>query len=407
MKIFYSILLVIAIGNNLYAQQNVIKDLEQQKRQIEKDIAYTSSLIDQTKEDQKTSIDNLNLIKKNIESRRELVQSIDKQLVAISIEISEKQKRIAALYDDLTKLKDNYSKMVLFAYRNKNMYTQVMYILASDDLNQAYRRMSYLKAYSEDRMEHARKINAQSDKISTEISSLQVTKAEQEYLLSQKNLELASLDIEEKTYEATLEDLKTKERELLRELETKRKQAAKLDRQIENAIAEEARREAERRREAELKSKAEAARLAANEQAATTKFERMRGKLPMPVSKGVVVTRFGIYNHPVLKGIKVTSNGIDISTDNKAIVYVVAEGVVRRVFSTGSTTSVLVQHGLYYTVYTHVDNVTVKAGDVVYARQPIALVDQSHANDRSVLHFELWRQTVKQDPEKWLSNAFK
>jgi septal ring factor EnvC (AmiA/AmiB activator) len=406
-KIFYSILLVITIGNNLYAQQNVIKDLEQQKRQIEKGIAYTSSLIDQTKEDQKTSMDNLNLIKKNIESRKELVQSIDKQLVAISVEISEKQKRIATLYDDLTKLKENYSKMVLFAYRNKNVYTQVMYILASDDLNQAYRRISYLKAYSEDRMEHARKINAQSDRIGTEISSLQVTKAEQEYLLRQKNLELASLDIEEKTYEATLEDLKTKERELLKELEVKKKQAAKLDGQIESAIAEEARREAERRREAELKSKAEVARLAANEQAATAKFERMRGKLPMPVSKGVVVTGFGIYNHPVLKGIKVTSNGIDISTDSKAIVYVVAEGVVRRVFSTGSTTSVLVQHGLYYTVYTHVDNVTVKAGDVVYARQPIALVDQSHAGDRSVLHFELWRQTVKQDPEKWLSNTFK
>jgi murein DD-endopeptidase MepM/ murein hydrolase activator NlpD len=147
--------------------------------------------------------------------------------------------------------------------------------------------------------------------------------------------------------------------------------------------------------------------MAVDEQLLTTAFERNRGKLPMPVSKGVVVTHFGIYDHPVLKGIRVTSNGIDISTDPRAVVIVVAEGVVRKVFSTGSVTSVLVQHGLYYSVYSHLSSVSVQSGERVRARQPIGLVDISSSGERSVLHFELWRQTEKLDPMQWLSNSFK
>jgi septal ring factor EnvC (AmiA/AmiB activator) len=393
-------------GLLLMAQTNSLSKLEQQKKQVESDIAYTNSLIDKTKSEQKASLDNLNLIQTNIGSRKELIANIDKQLIILSAEIANKQKKVAMLHDDLAKLKENYAKMITFAYRNRNTYAQLMFILAADNLNQAYRRLSYLKAYSDYRVKQARNISEQSEAITRELAILKVKKAEQEYLLGQKTIELVALDIENKQYQITLESLQTREKELRNDLEEKKKLAAKLNKQIEDAIAEEVRREEVRRRDVEKRSKAEAVKMAEAEVQANSKFEKLRGRLPMPVAKGVIVTRFGIYDHQVLKGIKVISNGIDISTDDGAVVSVVADGVVRRIFITGAVTSVLVQHGLYYTVYTHLKAVTVQAGEVVRARQPLGLVTLAPDSDRAILHFELWKQTVKpipQDPEQWLA----
>lgn len=396
-KIYVLILLLSSLS--LAAQTNSVKRLEQQKKQVESDIAYTNSLIDRTKSEQKASLDNLNLIQSNIVSRKELILSIDGQLAILSLEIADKQKRVAMLYDDLAKLKENYAKMVNFAYRNRNTYTQLMYILAADDLNQAYRRMSYLKTYSDHRIKQARNITLQSEAINRELSTLKVKKAEQEYLLSQKTVELVALDVEERLYQATLVDLQAKESELRRDLEAKRRQAAKLNSQIEDAIAEEVRREEARRREVERKNKAAAVKMVEAEVADNIKFEKQRGRLPMPVAQGVIVTRFGVNDHPVLKGIKVASNGIDISTSSGAVATAVADGVVSKIFTIGAETSIMVRHGAYYTVYTHLKAITVRVGDEVRARQPIGLVMPPPDSDHAILHFEVWRQTVKQKPE--------
>jgi septal ring factor EnvC (AmiA/AmiB activator) len=383
--------------------QKTVQNLEQQKKQIERDIAYTNSLIDQTQSEQKATLDNLNLIQANLASRRKYIEDIDKQLATLSGEIVVKQKRIADLYDELAYLKKNYAKMLQFAYRNRMPHTQLMFILSSDDFNQAYWRTTYLKAYSEHRIKQAKNISRQNEALKSELSSLMVKKTEQQYLHSQKTAELLALDAEEQKYQSTISALQAREQELRRDLEAKRRQSALLDAQIQAAIAEEARREAMRRREMEKKSKEMAEKFVTDERTLTRKFEKLHGKLPFPVAQSIVVTHFGVYEHPVLKGIRVTSNGIDLSTTDGAVVSVVADGVVRRVFTTGSVTTVLVQHGLYYTTYTHLRGITVRAGDAVRARQPIGMVAPAPDSPRAILHFELWKQTVKQDPEGWLA----
>ncbi|MDR0688536.1 MAG: peptidoglycan DD-metalloendopeptidase family protein [Prevotellaceae bacterium] len=400
--IFTISLLMLLLAAPLAAQKSV-QSLEQQKKQVEADIAYTNSLIAKTQSEQKATLDNLNLIHANLLSRQTLIQEIDNLLAALSVAIVDRQKKIATLYNDLVRLKDNYAKMLNFAYRNRMSYMQLMYIFGSDDFNQAYRRIVYLKAYSDYRISQAKSIARQSEGLKSELLSLKAQKAEQQYLLSQKTVELLALDTEEKAYQATISTLQVKEKELMMDLEAKKKRATQLNTQIQNAIAEETRREAERRREIEKKNQEMAKKIAADERALTLLFEKQRGTLPVPVARSVVVTRFGIYEHPVLKGIKVTSNGIDLSTTDGAVVSAVADGVVRRIFTTGSATSLLIQHGLYYTVYTHLKNITVRVGDAVRTRQPVGLVATSPDSDRAILHFELWKQTVKYNPEEWLS----
>ncbi|MDR1342361.1 MAG: peptidoglycan DD-metalloendopeptidase family protein [Prevotellaceae bacterium] len=385
------------------AAQTAIQNLEQQKKQIEADIAYTNSLITKAQSEQKANLDNLNLIQANLVSRQEYISEIDKLLASLSVEITNRQQKIAALYDELTRLKENYAKMLNFAYRNRLPYLQLMYILGSDDFNQAYRRITYLKAYSEHRVSQAKNISRQSEELKSQLSALKVRKSEQQLLFNQKTIELLALDVEEKEYQSTIYALQAKEKELIQDLERKKRQAVLLNMQVQNAIAEETRREAARLREIERRNKEMAARVAADERTLTLNFEKQRGNLPAPVARSVVVTRFGVYEHPVLRGIKVTSNGIDLSTTDGAVVSVVADGVVRRIFTTGSATSLLVQHGLYYTVYTHLKSISVRVGDAVRAGQPVGMVTPAPDSNRAILHFELWKQTAKHNPEEWLS----
>jgi septal ring factor EnvC (AmiA/AmiB activator) len=386
-----------------FSQARAIQTLEQQKKQVESDIAYTNSLISQTKSEQQASLENLNLIQVNISSRKEMLANIDKQLVIIAKQIAERQKKVAELHDDLARLKESYAKMLLFAYRNRTSHTQLMYILSSESISQAYRRTLYLRTYSEHRVKQAKAIATRSEELNVELIALSRSKAEQESLLGQKTHELMALDDEEKKYQAALQDLQAREKELWRTLDSKKRQAAKLNMQIESAIAEEAKREIERRKAAEKKEKGRAIKLAVDEQERTARFEKQRGRLPMPVAKGVITTRFGVYEHPIHKGIKISSSGIDITTTDGMPVLVVADGVVRRIFTTDLGTSVMVQHGLYYTVYTHLRAIAVVAGDVVAAKQQIGVVTHEPDNDRAILQFQLWRQTTKQDPEQWLA----
>ncbi|GHT10855.1 hypothetical protein AGMMS4956_03010 [Bacteroidia bacterium] len=377
--------------------------MEKKKLQIEQDIAYANNLLSETKELQQVNLDNLNLIKSNIDSRKDLLKTIDAQLVNLSAEIAVRQKKVSALYDNLSQLKDNYAKMIRIAYHHKNSYSMLMYILASEDVNQAYRRMSYFKKFSEAHLQQAKEISVQSKQLDIEISGLQKNKLEQETLMNQKSLEILKLADEEKNYEQEIEKLRQKESELRRELEIKMKRSILLDQQIKVAIAEETRKAAEEQKKSRERAQAAGEKKVAPSVVADSRFEKLKGKLLLPVKQGAVITHFGIYDHPVLRGIRITSNGIDISTNTSSPVMVVADGVVRKIFSTGSVTSILVQHDVYYTVYTRVTNVKVAVGDMVRIRQVIASTDVN--NGRSILHFELWKQTDKQDPERWFASG--
>jgi septal ring factor EnvC (AmiA/AmiB activator) len=408
--------LITSVPLSLIAQ-NAIRDMERKKQQMERDIAYTSTLINQTQEKQRANIDHLNLLKAKIDKRRALLKSIDSQLLSLSKEIEMRQIKTQQLTSDMVTLKENYAQMLRIAYRSHNSYSQLMYILASDNINQAYRRISYLKKFSDALVEHAQKISTQSKSLTEEILALQKSKTEQEQLLQQEKNEVVALNEDVKNYENVVIILKRQETALMRDLEIKKQEATLLNRQIEAAIAEETRRELERqKREREHQERIEQERLAAElkknkgnvitippkptSTAIESRFEKLKGTLKMPVMQGIIVTQFGVHTHPVFPHIHVTSNGIDISTDVGAIVNVVAEGVVRKIFTTNSVTSILVQHDVYYTVYTHLDNVKVQTNDMVRAGQPLGTVEAS--NDRAILHFEIWKQLEKQDPEAWL-----
>ena len=98
------------------------------------------------------------------------------------------------------------------------------------------------------------------------------------------------------------------------------------------------------------------------------------------------------------------NNGIDIATTENAQARAVFDGEVTSVTKlTGSNTVVILRHGEYFTVYSNLENVTVKRGDKVKTKQNIGTVHTNKTENKTELHFELLKEQSRQNPANWLS----
>jgi murein DD-endopeptidase MepM/ murein hydrolase activator NlpD len=122
------------------------------------------------------------------------------------------------------------------------------------------------------------------------------------------------------------------------------------------------------------------------------------------VAEGIISSSFGEHDHPVLKGIKVKNNGIDISTKNSANTRAVFDGIVSGVISIpGAGKAVIIRHGEYLTVYSNLASVNVSKGDKVKTKQQIGVVLDGE-EDRSEMHFEIWKGSILLNPAQWIYN---
>ena len=134
----------------------------------------------------------------------------------------------------------------------------------------------------------------------------------------------------------------------------------------------------------------------------TGKFEDQMRKLSWPVKTGFISLRFGLQRDPILKNVSINNTGIDIQTQRDENVAVVFEGEVRvKAFVPGQNNVVIIKHGNYYTVYSKLKSVEVKQGQVLRTGDLIGKVYTNNAGITQ-LHFEVWRDKKKLDPERWL-----
>lgn len=134
-------------------------------------------------------------------------------------------------------------------------------------------------------------------------------------------------------------------------------------------------------------------------------FADMRGKLPYPTTGSFAVTsRFGRQNLPDLPDVEYDNPGIDAESDAGASARAVFQGKVSGVYLLpGYNTVVIVNHGNYYTVYGNIASPSVKNGDAVESGTTLgtlALNDED--NGHSSIHFEVWKNREKLNPQEWL-----
>lgn len=383
-----SLLLLFATG--LTAQS--VNEQTKRKQQIEEEIAFLDKQLAITKSKQQSSTKELNFIQKKIANRKKLLKELEIEIEYIDGQVVKREQEITDLNRNLASLKKSYADLIYHSYKNRDQNIWLMYILASKNVEQGYRRWSYIKNYSQAIKEMAGNIRSNTENVAKEQEELAKVRVNSVNVQAKKQQEYKKLSLEEVGAKRMITQLSKKESEVKQQLNTKRREVERLNREIERILAE----------AVKAKTSPEYKESAAD-RALSDKFENNKGRLPWPVRKGAVIEQFGQHYHPVFKNIKLPfNNGVNIATDANADVFCVFDGVVKQILvMPGYNQCILVQHGDFFTFYTKLAKIAVKSGQKVSTGQVLGSLSESEGS--SVIHFQLWKGTEKQDPEQWIS----
>ena len=423
------IVLMVLVSVSLCAQSTKkIRELEKQHAALQKQISDSESLLQSTKQDVKSQLDNLAVLSGQITDRKQYIETIEKDVQVIQEEISRLKTELNTLERELAEKKKKYEKSVMYMYKNKSVQEKLMFIFSADNLSQMYRRMRYVREYADYQRRQGKEVQRKQYQVSEKQKSLLASRNAKENMLKQGEAEKLKLEAQEKERKALLSALQKKQWEIQHEIKEKRRSAnrlnAEIDRLIEMEIeAARKRKEAEARRKAEAERKQKEAQketLAENKKAEAPKskvevyktdnedrrlsdvFEKNKGKLPMPITGAyAIVGHYGKYQVKGLRNVRLDNKGIDIKGKEGAQARVIFDGEVSAIFQYNGLANVLVRHGSYISVYCNLSSVLVKKGSVLKTKDVIGQV-HTDATGNTVLHFQLRKETAKLNPELWL-----
>jgi septal ring factor EnvC (AmiA/AmiB activator) len=394
-----------------------IKELENQRNELQQQIAESETLLRSTKKDVKSQLDNLALINGQIADRKKYINAIERDVKSLNNEINALQRQLKTLQRDLKDKKDKYESSVQYMYRNKSIHEKLLFIFSADNLSQTYRRMRYVREYANYQRLQAIEIERKQKQVNAKKAELETTREAKEKLLEEGEAEKKKLEKQEKEKQGILNGLKRKQRGIQSEINKKRRSANKLNAQIDRLIEQEIEKARKRAEEEARKAGKKAGEKSAGQQPApkgtvdkfrmnsedrqlSGTFESNKGRLPMPITGPyVIVGRYGQY--AVTKNVRLDNKGIDIRGKEGAKARAVFDGEVSAIFKYNGLSNVLVRHGNYISVYCNLSSVSVTKGSKVEAREEIGVVHRD-ASGNAVLHFQLRKETTKLNPELWL-----
>ena len=385
------LVILMSLSLALGVQGQNVKAQEEKRARLEREIEILDRQLSENASKSSSMLSNLTLIRKKVSNRKALVAESDRQIRQYSDKIYLKQRSINRMQARIDTLSQHYSRLVMSAYKNRDARLWYMYMLASDNLGQAFRRMSYFKNLSSQMNQEARRIKEAKQELEKEKEELQVLKKEAEAVKAVRTEELKKLQGEEKQADKIVRQLQSNRKKYQSQLNAKKKQVDALNREIERLVA------------SAMKggtSKGASGKTDFDRKLAA-EFSKNKGNLPWPAD-GPVVDRFGQKYHPVYKNLKLPpNNGVDIALAKGTKVRAVFDGVVKQiVVMPGYNKCILVQHGNYFTFYCKLGTASVKAGDKVKAGDLLGTVDM--INDQGLLHFQVWQGNNPQNPEHWL-----
>ena len=396
------------------ARQPSKANLQEQARQLETQIRNTNRLLEEASRDRSANVNQLNILNAQIRERDQLIRVINSEISAVNRDIRDYENQIAELEREIKNLKDEYAKLLVATHRHMNSSERLMFIIASESFNQAYRRMKYFQQYSSHRRKQVELIREKQEELIELKTTLEEEKNTRMQLLSREQQEKQKLDSEKARRDRTVADLRKRENQLRQQIQRDQAEARRINQQIQRIIEQEveaARRaaaqraaeEAARRGQPAQPARPDVTQLTPEEKRLADNFVSNRGRLPWPTERGTIVERFGTHDHPMIRGIKVENSGVGIATSPNEPVRSVFEGVVTiiRAMPLGNGQMIIIVHGNYRTVYVNVKDVSVRVGQRVNTRQNIGVVN-TH-DDKTVLQFQIWRDTQKLNPEQWIA----
>ncbi len=442
-------ILALLLGHfgSLSAQSKKRQELEAQKIRLMDEIALANRILAETQKDRKSSLGTIETVQQKIELRQKLIRTLDREVELMSGEEKDLQSEIDTLRVRVERQKEEYAQMIRQAYKSRKNSSRLMFILSSSDFNQAMRRIEYLKQYSAYRQQKIKEIEAQEKELAAAMERLRVQKLRKNAVRGQLQEESRKLGNEKLSQEEAIKTYQAMETDLEKKLKAKLKQANEVEKQIQKIIAEEierARALATRKnledraidlglvrgkdfssntsndRLEGLIEKAEDERKAANKPAIAkpetfeltpaartlaANFAANQKRLPWPVERGLVTSKFGPQRHPVVKSVIIDNSGVDIATEGNAPIRSIFDGEVSRMFRLpDGQLVVIINHGSYFSVYQGITDVTVSKGEKIKKEQVIGSAYTNPINAQTKLHFEIWKDNNAVNPLLWLSN---
>lgn len=415
----------------LCAQSNkMIKELENKRGALQKQIAESEMLLKTTKKDVGSQLNGLAALTGQIEERKRYILAINNDMETIDRELSKLERQLVRLQSDLKDKKKKYEASVQYLYKNRSAQNKLLFILSAKTFSQTYRRLRYVREYADYQRLQGEEILKKQEQVNRKKEELLGVKRAKADLLKEREREKEKLEAQEKEKKTLVANLQKKQRGLQNELNKKRKEAAQLNARIDRLVAEEIEK-ARKRAAEEARKEAAAGKKASGQGAKATtssgngakkaapletytmnkedrelsgSFVNNRGKLPMPVTGPYIITsRYGQYSVEGLRNVKLDNKGIDIQGKPGAQARAIFNGKVAAVFQLNGLFNVLIRHGNYISVYCNLSSASVKTGDTVTTRQTIGQIFSDNAdNGRTVLHFQLRKEKEKLNPELWL-----
>ena len=370
------------------------EELEAQKQKAYDDLKLARELMEKTSKQRSNSVKQLQLLQKGINARANLIYTLEAEVELLDRNILETENKIKELTQN-KKNKEEYARLIYYAYRNHTSYEKLMYILAGNTISQSYQRYKYLKYITDYRVRIASDIEKLIKELDNQKVQLNNLKDEKLAALKEKESEQGKLVDQRAKESQMMSSLQRRESELREQIREKERIAKELESRIREIIEEEARR---------LNSTNIYAALTPEQELVGNDFKRNKGKLPWPVEKGIITVGFGSHEVAGLRGSSVQNNGVDITSSPGTEVRAVFEGEVTKVFAIlGANYTVLIRHGEFLSVYQNLVNVRVKTGDKVLTKERLGEAYTDDNENVASMHFEVWQERNILNPEEWIS----
>jgi septal ring factor EnvC (AmiA/AmiB activator) len=423
------------------------EDLQKQEQTLRKELEELNQLLEKTKKNKKNSLGQLEAIRSKISKRKSLINGIAKQVKILDDAIYNNQLDVQKLNKDLDTLKSRYQKSIVFAYKSRSGYEYLNFLFSANSFNDAVKRITYLKSYRQNREAQANAIDLSQADLNAKINILGANKKDRLKTLVVQNEQLKVLVVDQKEQDKIVKQLKSKEQEITAQVRQKEAQRKKMQSALLTIIRRETL-EAERKekeRIAKLKSSNDAGKTPAKNNGdaiASTKtssknskvgnveggmtsttdnrpysaletteegreasilFENNRGNLPWPVDRGNVYIHFGVENIPGTK-LNRKSDGIELALPKGSSVKSVANGVVKYTGDINGDLTVFIQHGKYFSTYTHLSSINVSKDQEVRAGTLLGKSGINLDGEGALIFMINNEKGVFFDPESWLKN---
>ena len=372
------------------------KKLEAQKISLTKEISQINSLILDSRKKSKNLANELEDIQLKISVRDKLININNSQLNNLTNIIYNQTEKLTDLEKDLIKLKEEYEKIIYSSYKKKSTQMKLMFLFASENINQAFKRFQYFKQYSKYRKKQADKIVLIQTQISQTIDSLQIRKNNKQNIIDENRKVKETLTKEKQLQNTLFKNLLKNQKNYSLEITEKEKQTRLIDNEIQKLI---------RLAIAESNKNNNSTNFALTPEGRliSTNFQANKGRLPWPLKQGVVVRRFGTQPHPVVRTTTINSNGISLATSPNSVAYSVFDGEVLSVYGfSGGNPGVLIRHGKYISNYQNLSSIFVKKGDKINANDEIGIVFTNESTGKTVLKFNIFNELKPENPTIWL-----